>query len=136
LLVHGIPGWQILRQQTPCRARPDHPAQAIEDLPQAMLALGSLFGYEGQIGGDQGPFLITDITGVSFAFHTARLASSGRKCITPSNCNSVVNDIILSLLPSQGTIGSAWESPGDRLLYQLLYALAGPDVARALPGVQ
>jgi hypothetical protein len=52
LLVHGIPGRQIMRHQPPCRTRPDYPAQAIEDLAQAVLPLRSGFSYEGQIGGD------------------------------------------------------------------------------------
>jgi hypothetical protein len=38
----------------------DNPAQAIKDLPQAMLALGGVFGDEGQVRGHQGPFIITE----------------------------------------------------------------------------
>jgi len=51
----------------------------------AVLPLGSVCGHEGQIGGDQGPLVVTDITGVRLAFHTASLASSKPKCITPSD---------------------------------------------------
>jgi hypothetical protein len=40
--------------------------------------------HEGQIWGNKGPFVITDITGVGFTFHPASLASSRRKCIIPS----------------------------------------------------
>src|SRR5262245_14461053 len=84
LLVHRVPGRQVMGHQTPRRARSDQPTQAVEDLPQAMLALGSIFGYEGQIGGYQSPFFIANITGVGFAFHTASVASEGHECITPS----------------------------------------------------
>jgi hypothetical protein len=68
----------------------DNPAQAIKDLPQAMLALGGVFGDEGQVRGHQGPFIITDITGVWFAFHTASVALAGHKCITPSGCRVIL----------------------------------------------
>jgi hypothetical protein len=56
--------------------RPPDPAEAIEDLPQAMFALGGIFSSEGQVWDHQGPFIITDITGVGFAFHIASVASS------------------------------------------------------------
>ena len=84
LLVHRMPGRQVMEHHPPRRARPDNPAQAVEDLVQAVLPLGSTFGHEGQRGGHQGPLVVTDITGVGFAFHTASLASSRRKCITRS----------------------------------------------------
>jgi hypothetical protein len=76
LLVDRVPRWQIMRHQPPRGPCADDPAQAIEDFSQAMLALGSLFGYEGQIGGDKRPFIITDIAGVGVAFHTASVASA------------------------------------------------------------
>jgi hypothetical protein len=41
LLVHRMSGRQIVRHQAPRGPRSDDPAQAIEDLPQAMLALGA-----------------------------------------------------------------------------------------------
>ena len=40
-----------------------------EDLAQAMVALRSLCGHEGQIGGHKDPFVITDITGIGLACH-------------------------------------------------------------------
>jgi hypothetical protein len=65
--------------------RADNPAEAIDDLPQAMLALGGVFGEEGQVRRHQGPFLSPDITGVGFSFQTASVTSEGFKCITPSS---------------------------------------------------
>jgi hypothetical protein len=46
-----------------------------KDFAQAMVALRGLFGHEGQIGGYKGPFVITDVCGVRFSFHTPSLSS-------------------------------------------------------------
>ena len=67
-----------MRHHPPRRARSDNPAQAIKDLAQAVLPLRGVFGHEGQIGGHKGPFVVTDITGVGFPFHTASVASSDK----------------------------------------------------------
>jgi hypothetical protein len=88
LLVHRRPRRQIMRHPPPRRLCADDPAQAIEDLAQAVLPRRRLFGHKGQIREDQGPFIITDITGVRFACHTLSLASSRRKCITRSNATT------------------------------------------------
>jgi hypothetical protein len=66
LLIHGEPGRQLVGHQAPRRSRSYHPAQAIEDLTQAVLALRSLFGHEGQIGSHKGPFVITIDSQIKF----------------------------------------------------------------------
>jgi hypothetical protein len=76
VLIHRMPRWQIMRHQTPSRPRTDDPAQAIADLPQAMLTLGSGCGHASQVRGYQGPCLVGDITRVRFAFHPASVAST------------------------------------------------------------
>ena len=75
LLIHRVPGWQIMRHHAPRRPCTDNPAQAIKHFPQAILTLRGLFGHEGQIGGHKGPFVSTDVAGVRFSFHTSSLAS-------------------------------------------------------------
>ena len=84
LVVHRRLGGQVVRHQPPRGPRADDPAQAIEDLAQAVLPLGRVFRHERQVGGHQGPLVITDITGVGFARQTASVASAGHKCITRS----------------------------------------------------
>ena len=84
LLVHRMPRRQVMRHQAPHGAGSHDPAQAIAYLPQAMVVLRSVFRREGQIGRHKSSFVVIDITGVCFAFHTASLAASIRKCITPS----------------------------------------------------
>jgi hypothetical protein len=76
LLIDGFPRRQVIRHHAPWRARPRDPAQAIEDVAQRMVPLRRVLGHEGQIGGDKGPFIVIDITGVGFAFHTASVSST------------------------------------------------------------
>jgi hypothetical protein len=45
LLVNDIPGWQIVRHQSPRWTTTNYPAQAIEDLAQWKIALRSIFGH-------------------------------------------------------------------------------------------
>lgn len=77
LLVPRLPGGRAWGRIPPHGARSDNPAQAIEDFPPALLALGGVFGEEGQVWGLQGPFIVIDITGVGFTFHTASVAAAG-----------------------------------------------------------
>ena len=43
-----------MRHHPPRGARPDNPAEAINDLSQAMLPLGGVFGDQGQVRGYRG----------------------------------------------------------------------------------
>ena len=52
------------------------PAQVIEDLTQVMVVLRHLFRHQGQVGGHNGPFVITNITGVRFSFHTSSVPTT------------------------------------------------------------
>jgi hypothetical protein len=45
LLVDNIPGRQIVWHQAPGRAAAHHPAKAVEDLPQWIVSLRSVFGH-------------------------------------------------------------------------------------------
>ena len=47
LLVHRMPGGQVIRHHPPCCPRSDDPAQAVKDLAQTMVLLEGLFGDEG-----------------------------------------------------------------------------------------
>jgi hypothetical protein len=73
LLIHRMPGRQVMRHHVPCHPCSDHPAQAIKDLAYAVFPLGGVFGHQSQIRGDQSPFLIADITGICFACHITGL---------------------------------------------------------------
>ena len=52
---------------------PHDPARTIEYLPQGVLSLRGIFRHQGQIRCGKCPFIITDITGVGFSFHTPSL---------------------------------------------------------------
>jgi hypothetical protein len=67
LLIDGGPGRQVVRQQAPLRAGAHDPAQAIEDLAQGVLALRGVFRHQRQVGGHQGPFLVTHIARIGCA---------------------------------------------------------------------
>jgi len=67
LLVDGVPGRQVMGDEPLGCACAYHPAQSVEDFAQGMLALGCLFGHQGQIRDDKSPFGIRDVTGVSLA---------------------------------------------------------------------
>src|SRR5919108_5800130 len=84
LLVNRPPRWQIMRGHPPGGSCPHQSAQPVEHLTQAVIALGSLFGHQGQIRSHEAPLLITDITRISFSFHAWSLPSPGEKFITPS----------------------------------------------------
>lgn len=45
LIVPGVPGREIVRHRAPRSARANQPAQRIEDLPQRVLALRSVFRH-------------------------------------------------------------------------------------------
>ena len=49
------------------RPRPDYPAQAVEDLAQVVFALRGVFAHQRQVGLDEQPFFVGDITGVGSA---------------------------------------------------------------------
>jgi hypothetical protein len=77
-LAHRIPRWPIMRHQAPGRAPSDDPAQSIKCFAQAMCTLRGLGRYEGQIGGDKGPRVITDITELCWPCHRTGLTRRSR----------------------------------------------------------
>jgi hypothetical protein len=81
LLINNIPRRQIVRHHSPGRSGADDPSQAIKNLAQGMLALWSVFGHQGQIGGDKRTFGVTDISWVRLPFHEISLprSSKGRR---------------------------------------------------------
>jgi hypothetical protein len=42
---------------------------AVDAFPEMVSPLGRVFSHEGHTGGDKGPFVVTHIAGVGFAFH-------------------------------------------------------------------
>jgi hypothetical protein len=88
LLVHRRPGWQVMRHQAPRHPRSDYPGQTMKHLAPAVRPLGRLFGHQGQVWGYQSPFLITDITRICFARHSAGLTERWRVCHTANVASS------------------------------------------------
>jgi hypothetical protein len=81
LLIDGFPGREISRQVAPGGAGAHDPAQGVKDLAQIMRALRGVGAHQGQIGSDEGPFLVAHITrvrlaGVKFIFHSPSVQSS------------------------------------------------------------
>jgi hypothetical protein len=62
LLVHHGPGRKLMRDQAPRRPGANHPAQGVEDFAQGVAALAAIFAQQGEVRGDQGPFLIGNVT--------------------------------------------------------------------------
>ena len=69
LLIDRCPRRQVMEHHPPQGSCPHNPTQAIEHFSQVVLSLGRFFGPQCQIGSHQGPFFITDITGIRFSFH-------------------------------------------------------------------
>ena len=44
-----------------------HPAGGVKDLPQVVAPLRCVRTHEGQIGGDEGPLFVTNVTRIGFA---------------------------------------------------------------------
>ncbi len=82
LLVDGLPAREreVRGQHAPFCAGPHHPAQAVEDRAQVVPPLRRVFAHEGEVRGDQVPFLVADVTRVGFA----RWWSSHVSCYHPS----------------------------------------------------
>jgi hypothetical protein len=62
LLVDDVPAGKVVRQHAPLGASAHPPAQAIEDLAQVVAPLRRVLTYEGQVGRDEVPFLVADVT--------------------------------------------------------------------------
>ena len=77
LLVDHFPWRQVIGHHAPQRARSHQPPQAIQDFAQTVHTLRRLLGHEGQIGGDKGPFIITDIAGVGFSGRPPSVSQAG-----------------------------------------------------------
>ena len=67
LLIDGMPRGQVVGQQPPPRARADDPTEAVENLPQVVVALRGIQAHEREVGGNQCPFFGADITRIRFA---------------------------------------------------------------------
>lgn len=67
LVIHGVPGRQIVGHRAPSHAVAHDVAQPVEHLPQTVLTLVGGLGQQRQVRGDQRPFFIADIGGVGTA---------------------------------------------------------------------
>ena len=65
LLVDGGPGREVAGEVAPRSTGADHPSEPVEDGAEVVLALGGLGSEQGEIGGDEGPFLVGDVGGVA-----------------------------------------------------------------------
>jgi len=80
LLINGGPGRKVGWQQALRGPGTNDPAQRIEDLAQIVMPLGSIWGHQDQVRGDEGPFIISDIGGIGISgkvrFHNPSLPSA------------------------------------------------------------
>ena len=67
LLVDGLPAGEVVRQHPPLGPRAGQPAQGVEDLTQVVAPLRRVFTHQGKVGGDEGPFLVADISRIGLA---------------------------------------------------------------------
>jgi hypothetical protein len=75
LLLDGVPRRHIMGHQAPRCPRADNPPKPIINFAPAVFALRGVFGHEGQIGGYKGPFVIPDVAGVRFSFHSPSVSA-------------------------------------------------------------
>ena len=74
LLMHRMPGRQVIGNQSPGATRPNHVAHRIEKTAQSILSLGSLLFHQSQIGSAKLPLLVGDIAGI------AGFSTTGLEC--------------------------------------------------------
>jgi hypothetical protein len=75
LLVDGGPGRQIGGHEAPLEAGAGDVAQAVEEFAQGMGALRGILTHQGEVGSQEGPFLIADVGGIAGAgcgIHTGK----------------------------------------------------------------
>src|SRR5262249_1507067 len=66
LLIDHLPGGEVGRQVAPRGAAADEPAQGVEDIAEIVDALAGVLGQQAEVGDDELPFGVGDITGVGF----------------------------------------------------------------------
>jgi hypothetical protein len=64
LLIDHLPGGKVLGQVTPRRAAARHPTEGVEDVAEAVDALSGVLGQEAEIGPDELPLGVGDVTRV------------------------------------------------------------------------
>ena len=64
LLIHGGPGGKIMGQVTPLAAGLDDVADGVEEVPQRVLTLRGVFAHQGEVGEEELPFRVGDVTGI------------------------------------------------------------------------
>jgi hypothetical protein len=74
-----------MRHHAPGRACSHNPTQAVEDLTQGVRALRSVLGHQGEVRGDEHPFLVRlrhwDSFGVAYAktYHSQKFITGSRE---------------------------------------------------------
>ncbi len=84
LLIHRLPRRKVGGQPSPRRARAHHVAHGVEDLAQIMATLRRRLGQQAQLGRDELPFFIADITGIGASVHPPILRNQRRQLIIHS----------------------------------------------------
>jgi hypothetical protein len=72
LLIYRLPRRKVRRQPSPASPRrtcPHDVAHRVEHVAQVVATLGYGLGQQAQIGGDKGPFFITDFAGIGTSAH-------------------------------------------------------------------
>ena len=64
LLVDRRPGREVLGDVTPLGAGADDPAEGVEDVAEAVLALAGVLGEQAEVGQDELPLGVGDVAGV------------------------------------------------------------------------
>lgn len=64
LLVHGRPGREIVRQESPLTTRSHHVSHRIEQLPQRIVLLRRVLAHQGEVRHHKLPFRIRDVAGI------------------------------------------------------------------------
>lgn len=126
LLIDRVPRRQVVRHHPPGCPSADQPAQAIEHFAQLVVSLGRIFAHQGQVGGREGPFIISYVTWVCFSFHLVSIPalSSLKVHNTPyadvqPNRTVAGGSVIIpgSHVPLFGAGKVSWKADGSALAY-------------------
>ena len=73
--VDGMLGREIIGHVALLHAGMDDVVQSVEHLMQRVVALRTVLAHQNQVGSHEGPFLITNVTGISPSVYTVSLSA-------------------------------------------------------------